>query len=145
MKLSTKTRYAARFLLHLALHKEQAPIMLKQVAGSEGISEKYLSQIAIPLKAQGLIGSMRGAGGGYFLARPASEIRLREVVELFEEGMEWVECGRDRSVCRRAPECIMRDVWHQFSETARQHLDQITLADLVQRIHQHNQPLVYNI
>ena len=68
MKLSTKSRYSARLMLNLALHynrEPEKPVLLRDIAEAEDISEKYLSLIVSPLKAQGLINSVRGAHGGY--------------------------------------------------------------------------------
>ena len=79
MRLSTRSRYGVRLMLALGLSDKKEPIFLKDIAKSEEISEKYLSQIIIPLKANGLINTFRGAHGGYILSRPASQIKSLKV------------------------------------------------------------------
>src|SRR4030067_739218 len=101
MKLSTRSRYGVRLMLALGVKSNQGPIFLKDIARSEEISEKYLSQIIIPLKAKGLVSTFRGAHGGYILARRASEIRLREIVEPLEGDLCLVDCVTLPEVCDR--------------------------------------------
>ena len=76
MKLSTRARYGVRMMLVLARNYGEGTIYLKEIAKSEEISEKYLSQIIIPLKWVGLVKSIRGAHGGYALAKSPSNITL---------------------------------------------------------------------
>ena len=76
MKLSTKGRYGSRLMLELALHYGEGPILLKDIAQTEEISEKYLGHLIPVLKVAGLINSTRGAHGGYTLARAPEQIRL---------------------------------------------------------------------
>ena len=84
MKISTRTRYGIRMMLALALNAGKEPLGLGCIAESEEISEKYLSQIIIPLRTAGLVTTVRGAHGGYNLSRAASEITLKEIVEAIE-------------------------------------------------------------
>jgi len=80
MRLSTRARYGARFMLGLALHYGNGPRLLKDIAREQEISEKYLTQLVIPLKARGLIKASRGAHGGYTLAREPSRVHEDRVV-----------------------------------------------------------------
>ncbi len=84
MKISTRVRYGMRLMLELALHDNQGPIFLKDIARKQDISEKYLSQIIIPLRTAGLVKSFRGAHGGYELQREPEAITLRQVMEALE-------------------------------------------------------------
>lgn len=133
MKLSTRTRYGVRMMLALAAREGEGPVFLKEIARSEDISEKYLSQIIIPLKAKGLLAAFRGAHGGYILGRPASEIRLREIVEPLEGDLRLVECVGNPKTCRRSARCVTREVWEGMSSRLLEYLDSLTLEDLAAR------------
>ena len=132
MKLSTKARYGVRLMLALARQYGQGPVFLRQVAEVEEISEKYLSQIIIPLRGQGLVYSTRGAHGGYSLSRPPEKITLREIVEPLEGGNGLVECVQQASVCSRAATCAARDVWIKLGQKISETLDAVTLKEMVQ-------------
>ncbi|OHD70745.1 MAG: hypothetical protein A2W19_04330 [Spirochaetes bacterium RBG_16_49_21] len=133
MKLSTRSRYGVRLMLALGVKSNQGPIFLKDIARSEEISEKYLSQIIIPLKAKGLVSTFRGAHGGYILARRASEIRLREIVEPLEGDLCLVDCVTLPEVCDRATDCVTRDIWSEMSALILKFLDNVTLEDLIKK------------
>ncbi len=133
MKLSTRSRYGVRLMLALAVNEKKGPIFLKDIAQSEDISEKYLSQIIIPLKAKGLLTTFRGAHGGYVLSRPASEIRLREIVEPLEGDLRLVECVRNPKSCGRSTECVTHTIWGEMSDLILGYLDSLTLEDLIRK------------
>ena len=101
MKLSTKGRYGARLMLELALEYGKGPVLLKEVAERQEISEKYLGHLISPLKAAGLINSTRGAHGGYTLAKASKDITLAEVVQAVEGNLSVVECVSSPGVCSR--------------------------------------------
>jgi Rrf2 family protein len=131
MKLSTRSRYGVRLMLDLARSRGQ--VYLKDIAKEEEISEKYLSLIIIPLKAAGLVASMRGAHGGYTLAREPSAITLKEIVDLLEGDTCLVDCVKNPSACPRASKCASRDLWSTVSEGISQTLGSITLEDLARK------------
>ena len=133
MKLSTRARYGVRLMLDLARQYGQRPVYLREVAEREAISEKYLSQIIIPLRGQGLVLSARGAYGGYSLAKPPSEITLREIVEPLEGGICLVDCVKHPSACSRVDHCVARDVWATLGEKISETLDSVTLEELVRK------------
>jgi len=132
MKLSTRARYGVRLMLALARQYGQEPVFLRQVAEVEEISEKYLSQIIIPLRGAGLVHSTRGAHGGYTLARPPEKITLREIVEPLEGGNCLVDCVQQASACSRAATCAARDVWIKLEQQISETLDAVTLKEMVQ-------------
>lgn len=105
-------------------------LFLKEVAEREGISEKYLTQIVIPLKTKGLISSRRGSGGGYRLSRHPSTITVREVVEAIEGDLSPVECLEKKGICSRAPFCVAQKVWQRVKESVIKALEGLTLEDL---------------
>lgn len=131
MRLSTRSRYGVRLMLALGSGENREPVYLKKIARSEGISEKYLSQIIIPLKANGLVTTFRGAHGGYMLSRPASDIKLREIIEPLEGDLCLVDCVTRPDVCDRSTECVSRDVWGRMSDLLLDFLDSVTLEELI--------------
>jgi len=140
MKLSTKGRYGTRAMLDLALHYGQGPILLKDIARRQQISDRYLEQVIIPLKAAGLVTSMRGAHGGFALAKPPSEIRLNVIMQVMEGSIALVDCVDDPRACSRADSCATRDVWTEMEKAMSGVLESTTLEDLVQRQREKEQP-----
>jgi Rrf2 family protein len=130
MKLSTRSRYGVRLMIALARNNSDKPIFLKDIAASEAISEKYLSLIVIPLRAAGLIHSIRGARGGYTLARDARKITLRQIMEALEGETCLVNCVKQVSACDRVAVCPTRDIWALLGNKIAATLDGITLAQL---------------
>lgn len=126
MKLSTRARYGMRMMLALAAHHGRGPLYLSDIALAEAISEKYLSLLVIPLKRAGLIQSIRGAYGGYSLARAPAQINLGEIVEVLE-GDCIVECLKDPSACPRLSVCTSHDIWAFLEEKISEALRSITL------------------
>jgi Rrf2 family protein len=131
MKLSTRTRYGVRLMVALALKDRQAPTFLKDIANSENISEKYLSLIVIPLRRVGLVTSIRGARGGYRLAKDPSEITLKEIVDVLEGDCSLVECVKNTSTCSRMPICAIHDIWAMIGGKISETLSSITLDKMI--------------
>lgn len=131
MKISTRARYGVRLMLRLASQYGEGPIYLKGIAEQEQISEKYLSQIIIPLRGVGLVRSIRGAYGGYALSRPPGEITLREIVDPLEGGNCLVDCVKHPSACPRVSICVARDIWTMLGEKISEALDSVTLEQMV--------------
>lgn len=118
-------------MLELALNSGKGQVFLKDIAREEELSEKYLSLLIIPLKAMGLVSSTRGAHGGYTLAKPATEITLKEIVDILEGDICLVDCVKNPSACSRSDTCASRDLWTKVSDRISQTLDAITLEELV--------------
>ena len=133
MKLSTKGRYATRAMLDLALHSGEGPILIKAISKRQEISELYLKQLFIPLKVAGLVRAIRGARGGSILARPPSQIKLIEIIQIMEGSTAPVECVDDSGICSRSDLCITRGVWAEIKEAMDKVLESTTLQDLVER------------
>ena len=145
MKLSTRVRYGVRLMIALALNYGNGPILLKDIARGENISEKYLSIIMIPLRSAGLVNSSRGAYGGYTLAREPSNINLKEIVDALEDS-SLVDCVRHPSRCPRVPICVSRDVWALIGGKISDTLSSITLEALVRLNHEKaEQAIMHNI
>lgn len=131
MKLSTRSRYGLRLMLALARNYGNGNTFLKDIAREEDMSEKYLSLIIIPLKGVGLVNSVRGASGGYTLAREPSQITLKDIVEVLE-GDCLVDCLKDPKACSKVSTCASRDVWAMLGGKISETLSSITLQQLVE-------------
>jgi Rrf2 family protein len=131
MKISTRARYGLRFMIELAAYYGKGPLFLKNIAHSQGISEKYLSQIVIDLKAAHLLVGFRGANGGYTLAKSPAEINVYDIVSVLEGDIALVECVRNSEICGLASQCASQEVWRKLGQVIAKTLEAITLADLL--------------
>jgi Rrf2 family protein len=120
-------------MLELASHYGEGPIELKEIAKKEDISLKYLEQVINPLRAAGLVKSIRGSKGGYSLAKPPSQICLYDVVETLEGALNLVECLHDSKACQKIPLCVTRDIWKEVSDAISKIFYSVTLEDMVTR------------
>ena len=143
MKLSTKSRYATRLMVNLAWNYQQGPVQLNDISRKEDISEKYLSQIVITLRGAGLIRSLRGAHGGYLLAREPEGISLKEIVEVMEGGLDIVDCLEDEHHCGRSGFCITRNVWDKVSDAIKTTLEGISLDELAKQARTSGDPMYF--
>ncbi len=142
-QMSTRGRYGVRLMLALALTHGKGTSLLKDIARREGISEKYLGQIVIPLKTARLVVAQRGSHGGYSLARPPEDITVREVVEAVEgrialapctgEAASDPECVESPSACERATTCVVTRVWKKVQGDIEASLGAFTLAGLARQ------------
>lgn len=131
MKISTKGRYALRLMLDLALYNTNDPIALKDIAKRQSISEKYLEQIISVLNKAGYVRSIRGAQGGYVLAREPKDYTVGMILRLTEGDLTPVACvGSSPTECERKGNCVTVRVWEKLYEAISGVVDNITLADL---------------
>ena len=131
MKISTRGRYGTRMMLDLAAHHDQGPTPLREIAKRQDLSVKYLEQLIIPLKAAGYIRSVRGARGGYTLARKPDKISLGQIIKVLEGGLSLVDCVEDPKICERERNCPTRDIWLRMSERLMEELSSLTLSDVL--------------
>jgi len=130
MLVTTKGRYALRMMLNIAGYGTDCKIALRKVAEEEKISLKYLEQLAHSMVEAGLLTSARGHGGGYALARPASEISVGDVLRIAEDGITPVACTAIDSECFDGKECPTKKFWAGLSKIIDDYIDKPTLADL---------------
>jgi len=132
LRLSTRGHYGLKAMFDLANNYGSGPISLKTVAERQNLSDHYLEQLIAMLRKAGLVKSMRGAKGGYFLAREPSEIRVGDVIRALEGPIAPVHCvsETDPGNCNEADYCITRTVWARVRDGIARVLDSITLADL---------------
>ena len=146
IRISTKGRYGTRFMLELAIHYGNGPILLKDIARRQEISEGYLQHIVDALKGAGLVLSSRVGHGGYTLAKPPDQISLRDILGILEGSISLVECIDNADVCDRSTCCVVRDVWKNVSDTFSQSLDRVTLQKMVtQKKEKESSALLYEI
>ncbi len=133
MKISTKGRYALRLMLDLALNNTGEYVTIKSIAKRQGISEKYLEQIITSFSRSGYVKSIRGAQGGYRLAKAPEEYTVGEILRLTEGNLAPVACLEDDpNQCSRCGECATLEVWNRLNVAINGVVDNITLADLVE-------------
>ena len=131
MRISTKGRYAIKLMLDLATNDNGEPIRLKDVARRQEISEKYLEQIISSSKKAGYVKSLRGAQGGYMLAREPKAYTVGMILRLTEGSMKPVACLEDEpNQCSKAGECVTLRLWKMLDEAMESVLDKVTLQDL---------------
>ena len=123
MKISTKGRYSVTALYELALRYGEGAVSLKSIATSQGLSENYLEQLMAPLRRAGIVKSVRGAQGGYMLARDPKEITIGEIITTVEGPIALVDClltsaESAEQPCDRACACVPRVVPGIFAATA---------------------------
>ena len=132
MRLTTKGRYAVTAMLDLAIHHGNGPIALADIAQRQGISLSYLEQLFSRLRKRSLVSSVRGPGGGYNLARGASDIHIAEVITAVDENVDTTRCGGAHN-CQNEGPCLTHDLWHELSTRIYEYLNRISLQDLVDR------------
>ena len=132
-KLSTKASYGTRAMLDLALNHGKGLALLKDIAIRQGISPGYLEQIIPSLKSAGLVSSRRGAYGGYELAKPPSQITVKDIVNALAGPIYLVEGETDPGGSNKTDRCVTMDIWNELSELINLTLSSQTLQDLVDK------------
>jgi Rrf2 family protein len=119
-------------MLDLALNSPDQYVTIKSISERQDISNKYLEQIITALSRAGYVKSIRGAQGGYKLARPAEEYTVGMVLRLIEGSLAPVACMDDTpNKCPRSNDCVTLDIWKKLNDAINDVVDNITLADLV--------------
>ena len=133
MKLSTKGRYGLRALIDLAKYSEIEPVPINSIAARQGISERYLEQLMALLKKAGLVRSIRGAGGGYVLAREAGDISVGDVLRALEGKLEPAECAafHEEDGCAASDGCVTKYVWKKINDNIQDTVNHIYLSELM--------------
>lgn len=135
MQLSTKGRYAvtAMLSLHEAL-KETSVVPLSYISEQEGISVSYLEQLFVRLRKAGIVTSVRGSSGGYYLAKDAAFISLAEIIVAAEENIVFTQCKRNslKGCATKGAVCKTHHLWEELSNQLFKFLDNVTLLGLAQ-------------
>ena len=145
MKISTKGRYAVRVMLDLALNNTGQCIKVKDIATRQDISEKYLEQIIAMLNKAGFVNSVRGAQGGYRIAKDPSEYTVGMILRLTEGSMAPVACLDEGAECEQCDTCETLEVWRELYDAINGVIDSVTIADLVAKRQLREGSLNYSI
>ena len=132
MRLTTRGRYAVTAVLDLALHGDDGPVTLADVAERQGISQAYLEQLFRGLKRNGLVVGARGPGGGYRIARTLEDISVSDIISAVGEGVDATRCGGTGD-CQDGEICLTHELWADLSQQIDLFLKRITFASLVER------------
>ena len=131
MKISTKGRYGLKAVLDIAMHDEASSV--SSISARQCISENYLERLIAMLKKAGIVNSLRGAQGGYVLARPAQEISVGEVLRALEGDLNPVDCAEidgSGDFCEGADTCITKFVWKRISDSINQAVNNLMISEL---------------
>lgn len=134
MRLTTQSEYALVCLKFLCRNDNGKPISVTSIAEHEQMSKDYVEQLFLKLKKAGIIRSVKGAHGGYLLARQPSQITFREVIEALEENVYETFCSqqvRERIVCKHFDLCSLRPIWHRLKVLIDDFFSGITLDVLL--------------
>ena len=133
MRLTTKGRYAVTAMLDLAFHSQITPVTLTDIATRQTISLSYLEQLFARLRKAGMVAGVRGPGGGYKLSRAPHEISIAEIIAAVDESTDSTKCGSKKG-CKKVNEpCLTHDLWMGLSAQIRNHLESISLGDVLSR------------
>ena len=133
MKLSTKGRYGLRAMIDLADYSEEMPQSIACIAARQSISDSYLEQLMAKLKKAGLITSIRGAQGGYVLAKPSKEISVGDILRALEDLSPGNCVGlKGEQACGGSDTCVTRNVWKRIDDSIQHAVDSIFLDELVE-------------
>ena len=135
MKLTNKGRYAVMAMADLALNSKQGPISLTEISIRQNISLAYLEQIFLKLRNNKLVRSARGANGGYELEKPASEIKLSNIIYAVDEEVRTLNCKKNskRGCNNKSTKCITHNLWDQLDQHINGFFDKLRLHDLTKQ------------
>ena len=132
MKLTNKGRYAVMAMADLASNANKGPISLSEISLRQNISLAYLEQIFLQLKNNRLVKSSRGAKGGYTLEKPASEIKLSNIIYAVDEEVKTLNCKKNskRGCNHKSVKCITHNLWDQLDQHINGFFERVKLQDL---------------
>jgi Rrf2 family iron-sulfur cluster assembly transcriptional regulator len=137
MRLTTKGRFAVTAMIDLALRQQSGPVALSAISQRQNISQSYLEQLFGKLRRHDLVGSVRGPGGGYSLARLARHITVADIILAVDEPLDATSCGGKES-CNvgrtgEASKCMTHELWTTLNQKMVEYLDSVSLQDLVDK------------
>ena len=132
MRLTTKGRFAVTAMLDLALRGGKAPVTLAGISERQDISLSYLEQLFSRLRRHELVESVRGPGGGYYLARNLDAVSVADIIRAVDEPIDATQCAGKEN-CRDEHRCLTHDLWVGLNTHIYDYLDGVTLATLVAR------------
>jgi len=133
MRVTSKGRYAVSAMVDLAKQQQGGPVALAAISERQFISLSYLEQLFRRLREGGLVKSVRGPGGGYLMARPASEITVAEVIRAVNEPMHTTMCENGVRGCHRGNRCDTHQLWEALGQHINRFLDAVTIQQVCDR------------
>ena len=131
MRLTTKGRFAVTAMLDLSIKGGKTPVTLSSISERQKISLSYLEQLFGKLRRNKIVESVRGPGGGYYLARPADKISVAEIVVAVDEPLDATKCGGMGNCQGEDQPCLTHDLWVGLNEKILDYLESVTLQQLV--------------
>lgn len=130
MRLTTKGRFAVTAMLDLAMRRGEGPVTLAAISERQKISLSYLEQLFGKLRRRGLVESVRGPGGGYYLSKPLDEISIANIIRAVDEPIDATQCGGQGN-CKDEQRCITHDLWMNLNARIFDYLESIHLSHMV--------------
>lgn len=130
MRLTTKGRFAVTAMVDLAMQGGKGPVTLASISERQKISLSYLEQLFGKLRRNNLVESVRGPGGGYYLARAAQKIKIAEIVVAVDEPLDATKC-KEKGDCNNGQPCLTHTLWMGLNEKIYAYLDSVYLQQLV--------------
>ena len=130
MRLTTKGRFAVTAMIDVAMHSEKGPVTLAGVSERQKISLSYLEQLFGKLRRHGLVDSVRGPGGGYNLAHPASSLSVADIILAVDEPIDATQCGGKEN-CKDDKRCMTHELWASLNAHIFSFLRSVSLEQLV--------------
>ncbi len=130
MRLTTKGRFAVTALLDLAMQRSSGPVKLAEISKRQQISLSYLEQLFTKLRQRKLVNSVRGPGGGYFLAKKMEHVSVADIILAVDEPIDSTQCGGKEN-CLNDKKCMTHDLWKKLNALIFDHLGSVSLKQLV--------------
>ena len=130
MQITRSGEYGLRGLLFLARQTSEKAVLISEVSRAQKIPESFLAKIFQRLSKAGLLKSVRGTGGGFYLGRPAGEITMREVIEVLEGPIAINRCLMRKTACDEEEECPLHEAWERAQQGLLEVLGNTTMEDL---------------
>ena len=130
MRLTTKGRFAVTAMVDLAIRGGDEPVTLASISERQKISLSYLEQLFGKLRRHQIVESVRGPGGGYYLARPSTKISVADIITAVDEPVDATKCG-GKGDCHDDQQCITHDLWMGLNDALYRHLAAVDLQQLV--------------
>ncbi|MDO8682886.1 MAG: Rrf2 family transcriptional regulator [Armatimonadota bacterium] len=134
MNFTAKEDYGIRAIIDIAINRGDTPVQAKEIAARQGIPEQFLEQLLAALRRAGIIRSIRGAGGGYDLAKAASQITVGDILRTLSGPVVPIRCVNelDMDKCDRQGTCGLMDLWQRLKASISEVIDTTTIQDLVE-------------
>ncbi|MDH5638554.1 MAG: Rrf2 family transcriptional regulator [Nitrospinota bacterium] len=136
MRISTKGHYAVQAMVDMTICQKEAPVPLGMIAERQGLSQNYLEQLFVKLRKANLVKSVRGPGGGYYLAKSPADITIGDIFTAVDESLIITECADEKSLlekpCSKSKDCVTQALWAKLCQHFNDLLFSISIEDVVE-------------